>query len=261
MTSPAIAEVLSLDQLKREVLPRLFDEPSRIWEYGGGQTGSDGLNQLSNLMEGGSVSALAARIGEIVSMLSDADPRSIAKQPTWIDKLLGREVERQARYRVARSSLEQLLRDTEVVALRVRATLNALDKLMLSTTEDVVRLKTIVQAGREYLDENPMAGVPQAGEIEFDKPRERLARKLANLSTLQASHEMGITQMKLTRAQAVDMMDRFSETVSILVPVWRQHTLALITTNNMSPEMVAQATKSHQALMRSLSKSLEGIEQ
>jgi hypothetical protein len=66
--------------------------------------------------------------------------------------------------------------------------------------------------------------------------------------------------MKLTRAQALDMLDRFGETSSVLVPVWRQHTLALITTTNMSPAMVEEATKAHRALMRSLSSSLEGID-
>jgi RecA/RadA recombinase len=71
---------------------------------------------------------------------------------------------------------------------------------------------------------------------------------------------MSVTQMMLTRAQAVDMLDRFTETSSVLVPVWRQHTLALISTKSMSPSMVAEASKAHQALMRSLSQSLEGIE-
>ena len=114
----AAVEVLSLDQLKSEVLPHLFSEPSRIWEYGDANAGSEGLNQLSNLMESGSVSELAVRIGEIVAMLGDADPRTIAKRPSWMDKLLGREVERQARYRVARSSLEKLLRDSAFSSTR-----------------------------------------------------------------------------------------------------------------------------------------------
>lgn len=43
----------------------------------------------------------------------------------------------------------------------------------------------------------------------------------------------------------MDMLDRFTETSSVLVPVWRQHTLALITTKSMSPSMVAEASKEH----------------
>lgn len=146
------------------------------------------------------------------------------------------------------------------MAQRVKDTLTSIEALIKSHGMETQRLRRLIQAGREYLDENPQVGVASTGELQFDKPRERFARKLANLATLLASHEMSVTQMMLTRAQAVDMLDRFTETSSVLVPVWRQHTLALITTKSMSPSMVAEASKAHQALMRSLSQSLEGIE-
>src|SRR5690606_38531345 len=109
----------------------------------------------------------------------------------------------------------------------VADTVDAIGQLIDSHQHEVVALKLYIQAGREFLDENPLVGAVQAGDMEFDRPRERLARKLANLSTLVASHELSVNQMKLSRAQAVDMLDRFRETVSILVPVWRQHTLTL----------------------------------
>lgn len=251
---------MNVEALKGEVLPALFKDPGALGEYGAAESNAEALNDFSNLMERGAVSALAGKIGEIVAKLADADPQRIAQKATWFERMLGREVERQVRYQVARKTLDELLDDTEGVAQRVRDTLKALDGLLKTHKEEADRLRIYIQAGREYLDENPQAGVVAAGALEFDRPRERLARKLANLATLLSSHEMSVTQMSLTRAQAVDMLDRFSETASVLVPVWRQHTLALITTKNMSPAMVTEATKAHHALMRSLSKSLEGIE-
>jgi len=65
--------------------------------------------------------------------------------------------------------------------------------------------------------------------------------------------------MKLSRAQAVDLLDRFQETVTVLVPVWRQHALALLTTKHMSPAMIAAASKAHQDLLASLADSLNSI--
>jgi len=41
------------------------------------------------------------------------------------------------------------------------------------------------------------------------------------MATLLASNEMGIIQMRMTRAQAVDMLDRYNEAVKVMVPVWR----------------------------------------
>ncbi len=183
----------------------------------------------------------------------------IAKQPTRLDRWLGRGLERQVRYRAARQTLDQLLLDAEGNAQGVRDSIQLLNRMIASHEAEAAQIKTLIQAGREYLDENPEAGLPLAGEIAFDKPRERFARKLANLATLLASHELSVNQMKLTRAQATDMLDRFQETVSVLVPVWRQHTLTLISTKTMNQALVAEATQAHQALMSSLAQSLEGI--
>ncbi len=252
--------LMTVTRLKEEVLPLLFNNAASIGEYGGQPADAASLDEFSNLMETGAVAALASKIGSIVEKLSDADPRQITKKATWLEKVLGSSMEKRVKYQLARKSLDALLEDAEGMAQRVRDTLAALDQMVAAHGLEARRLQTYIQAGREYLAENPQAGEVQAGNMEFDRPRERLARKLANLSTLLASHEMSVMQMKLTRAQAVDMLDRFGETAGVLVPVWRQHTLALITTSSMSPTMVAEATKAHQALMRSLSQSLEGIE-
>ncbi|MBD8828990.1 toxic anion resistance protein [Pseudomonas sp. CFBP 13602] len=247
-------------ELKADVLPALFKgDASAIGEYGGG-TSAVALNDFSNLMEAGSVSALADRISGIVAKLSEADPQRIAKPANWLERFTGSAIERQAKYTAARKSLDSQIADTEAVAQRVRDTVAALTKMVAGHADEAHKLKAYIQAGREFLDENPDAGRVLDGDMEFDRPRERFARKLANLATLLSSHEMSVMQMKLTRASAVDMLDRFNETVSVLVPVWRQHTLSLLTTKHMDQKMVAEATKAHQALMRSLSQSLEGIE-
>lgn len=249
-----------VDRIKDSVLPELFCHPGRIGEYATADDNAQALDQFSNLMEDGAVAKLADTIGEIVAKLADADPKKVAREPSWIERMLGRHVEQQVRYQVARQSLDELLDLAEGVAERVRHTLHSIDDMLARHAAEVEHLRTYIQAGREFLEENPSVGIEDEGEMTFDRPRERFARKLANLATLQSSHEMSVMQMRLTRAQAMDMLDRFSETSRVLVPVWRQHTLALITTKHMSPEMVSEATKAHHALMRSLSTSLEGIE-
>lgn len=251
--------VVTIDHLKSQVLPQLFLKPASIGEYGNVATSSANMDQLSKLMENGAASALAAKIAQVLSKMTDASPEQITKAPTFFERFLGKSVEKEVRYRVARKTLEQLLNEAEGHAQGVRDTVVAIDRLIDGHDEEVASLKLYIQAGREFLSENPTAGEVAEGAIEFDRPRERLARKIANLATLLASHELSIQQMKLSRAQAVDMLDRFSETASVLVPVWRQHTLTLISTTHMSPTMVAEASKAHQALMSSLSRSLEGM--
>ncbi|MDR8092959.1 toxic anion resistance protein [Burkholderia gladioli] len=256
-----MTNLLSVEELKTTVLPALFASTGDLSSYGAASSGADSLTKISDLMESGAVSALAAKIQEIVAKLADADPRRIAKPATWFERITGMQVERRVRYEFARRDLDDLLSESEVHAQRVRDTVHALDQMIQGHAVETSNLKAYIQAGREYLDENPEAGAIQSGAVEFERTRDRFARKLANLATLLTSLEMSAAQMKLARAQAVDMLDRFSETATILVPIWRRHTLALIQTKHMSPAMVAEAANAHQALIRSLTKSLDGMEQ
>lgn len=257
MTGLTITE----EELKGSTIPALFANTNEIGTYGPANAiTSVSLNQFSDLMETGAVSRLAKMIGEIVASLSEADPKVLARKPSWWENLVGKHVEQQVKYQVARKNLDTLLDETQKTSLEVRQTLAVLEQLIITHDADAKALKLYIDAGREFLDENPDAGIREEGEMAFDRPRERFARKLVNLATLQQSHEMSLYQMNMTKAQAVDMLDRFNETVSVLVPVWRQHTLSLITTDKMSPAMIAEATKAHGALMKSLAESLDGLE-
>ncbi|WP_313595838.1 toxic anion resistance protein [Pseudomonas sp.] len=252
--------MISVEHIKTETLPALFLDSDAIGQYGAGAIDSSSVDRYSDLMETAAVSRLAGLIGQIVERLADADPRKMAKQPTRLERWIGKGLERQARYYSARKNLEDLIEEAQVHAQRVTDTLKALDNLLVSLQDEAARLRLYIQAAREFLDENPELGLHKQAQWEFDNPRDRLTRKIVNLTTLLSSHDMSVIQMRLTRAQALDMLDRFNETVTVLVPVWRQHTLTLLTTRHMSAEMVAEATRAHKDLLSSLSKSLDGIQ-
>lgn len=248
---------LTVTELKTAVIPQLFADSSLIGEYAGSDSRTDSMNEFADLMEGSPVSKLAAKIGEIVTKLTDADPKQITEKPTWLEKITGKNIETHVRYQLARKELDDLIQEAVVLAKSVRETLKALEKMMSEHQAEVNKLEMYIAAGREFLSENSEIGIPQKGSLDFDNPRERFERKLTNLATLLTSHSMSVAQMKLTRAQSVDMIDRFNETHTVLVPVWRQHSLSLLTTKNMNPAMVAEATKAHSALMKSLAMSAD----
>jgi len=251
--------VLLVEDIKQSDIEELFRDTVRIGKYGG-ESGVALLQRSSETMEHGSVTQLAEGIRKIVAALSDADPNNVAKRASWFDKLLGREVERQVRYHVAKKNLDELLAQTESIAQQVFDTLQGLDALVAAHEQEHARLKAYIDAGTQFLRENPQAGLAPPHEMQFDKPRDRFQRKLGNLTTLLASHEMTATQMRLSRAVAIDMLDRYTETATVLVPVWRQHTLALMSTSHATPESLALANKAHAALMNSLSESLASLD-
>lgn len=251
---------LSVSELKATVLPGLFLDPVQISEYGQtGESSSSALETFQRLMKNAPITVLAAQISKVVASLKEADPEAVAKPSSWLDELLGRDVERAVRFKAARVSLDDLLASASRVAASVRETVRGLESLIDGHGAEVAQLTAFITAGQEYLAENPSAGEAKPGSLEFDNPRERLARKVTNLAALRAAHEMSEAQMKLTRAQALDILDRFHETTTLLVPVWRQHTMALTNSKSLDPTIVSQATTAHQALLKSL-QSLEAVQ-
>lgn len=247
-------------RIKRELIPRLFEQPSLISSYGTNSEQSNSLNEFSQLMEQGSVGKLSMEIESIIHMLGHADPQKIAR-PTagfgkWLDDLMGKSIENKVLYEQARNSLDAMINNAQVIAKSVEQMLISIEHLIAQHRTEVDQLSKYIQAGREFLAEHPQATPDEVGVTQFDRPYERFARKLTNLATLEASHKMSLMQLKLTQAQAIDMLDRFTETTQVLIPVWRQHTLGLITHSSMSPEMMAQANAAHEALMKSLTNSL-----
>lgn len=207
---------------------------------------------LSNVLEDSPINALAGKISEIVDKLSEADPRILAEKPSWLSRFTGRGIESKVRYRIARTSLEQLLAEADRMATRVEELTHTLDDIVNTHHAEVRQLKVHILAGQHYLAANPGAGRPSAAELVLDHPRERFARRLANLATILASHEMSLAEIRLRRAQAVDLIDRYFEVSRVLVPVWRRHTQSLLSDATINPEVLGAANRAHEALMSSL---------
>jgi hypothetical protein len=163
-TESVADQLVTVDSIKSDVLPALFKNSAAIAEYCGLDANVSEIDSFSRLMEQGAVSALAAKISEIVSALADADPQKIAKKPSWIQRMLGGGLETRVRYQVARKSLDSSLVDAEVYAQRVRDTLVEVDKLLNSHAAQAARLEMFIRAGREYLNEHPQAGLAEAGQ-------------------------------------------------------------------------------------------------
>lgn len=256
MTDNTPGTLPTIQSLTESVLPTLFTDAQAISVYGESVINAESQKRYEKLMEESAVNALSVRIERISLALRDADPKKIAKEPGWLARYTGKHLEKQARYRIARDNVESLINEGKTYLVQVKMMLNALDSLAAEYAHEINLLRVYIEAGREFLKVAPAE--PEQQEVIFDNPAERLSRKLANLATLQASHEMSLMHMKIARVQAIDIIDTFSQTINILVPVWRQHTLALITSTTMNPALTSKATEAHNALMVSLHKSLEG---
>lgn len=249
--------LLSLEQIKREVLPGLFAKAERLATYGQSSSNAPVLVHTSSVLELNAVGKLSRHIAQIIAKMGDADPEKLAKKPSWLDQVLGKDLEANVRYQVSRLSLDELIKEADKFASAVEKAIQAIDLVLLSTEDEIKFLSLHIDAATEFLAENPEIGTNNEDAFTFDRPRERLARKIANMATLVHSHELTRMQLKMSRAQAVDLLDRFHETQTVLIPVWRHHTQTLLNTKELSTEEINKAVSAHEALKANLSKSLE----
>lgn len=105
-------DIQTIESLKLFILPDLLGKDSQqIGSYGESAVNSKGLDEFSDLMEQGSIGALASSISEIVAKLSDANPQIITRKPSWLQKFVGKDIEQRLRYEEARASLQGVTGD------------------------------------------------------------------------------------------------------------------------------------------------------
>ncbi|WMJ71075.1 protein klaA [Stenotrophomonas sp. 24(2023)] len=253
-TAAPDAAPATLAQLKHEVLPALFAGRIDIGRYG-----PPGLAQASvePSWHDGSTTALAQALGELVARLPEHDPRALLQAGTWWQRFTGADIEARLRRRIAMGSNTVLMGDIEQQAVAVRANAELLQARLKHHDALAAQLQVYIDAGLQFLQELPADAADDSDPLRLDRPVERLQRRVANLTALQGSHAMSRMQLQLARRNAIELLDRYSETVEILLPIWRQTILALHNADDASAQMVASAAQAQDQLMQALQQLLQ----
>jgi len=243
----------SVEQLKRDVLPALFAGRIDIGRYGPAALAGASAEPA---WQDGSATALAKALAELVSRLAEHDPNALLQRGSWWERFTGADIEQRLRRRIAMGSNGDVLAEIERQAAAVRT---SVDRLQVQLDEhDVLgaQLQVYIDAGLQFLQELPPAAHGGDDPLLLDRPVERLQRRVASLTALLASHAMSRMQVQLARSNAIDLLDRYSETVQILLPIWRQTIQALHNADNASAQMIANAAQAQKQLMQALQQVL-----
>lgn len=251
---PLPAAPASVAQLRDEVLPALFAARVDIGRYG-----PPGLASASAepAWQDGSTAALARALAELVARLGEQDPRALLQQTGWWQRFTGADIEARLRRRIAMGSNTALLAEIERQAVAVRRSVDALEALLRGHDGLSTQLQVYIDAGLQFLQQQPADSSNDDDPLRLDRPVERLQRRLTNLTALQGSHAMSRMQLQLARRNAIELLDRYTETVEILLPIWRQTILALQNTDNASVQMVASAAQAQDRLMQAVRQLLQ----
>ncbi|NOT85244.1 MAG: hypothetical protein HOP02_10815 [Methylococcaceae bacterium] len=171
--------------------------------------------------------SLDNRLGSLITELLKQLPNASPENPNWLQRQLGQTLVNSLRYENAKKRIDRLLQEGEVAATRLEQQLSEMVKQQTQLKLEVAQLRLHVAAGRLYLQRH-LPPATDTESLDFDKPIERFARRLTNLTALLASHEMTATQLDLVYAQTVNLLERFYESSRVLFPIWQEHALALL---------------------------------
>lgn len=169
------------------------------------------------LHEGGAAGLIDA-LARLALALQAADPASLRRQAGWWGRLLGRDVERQRDADALQPQLGVLLLQAEACAARVQAAAAQRQAAVATSEQAAAALQQWVDAGSQALP-----GLPggDGGALQGV-----LAQRLDHLRRLAALQRNEAAQWQLLLAQDEALLARFRRIADILLPAWRQATLA-----------------------------------
>jgi hypothetical protein len=149
------------------------------------------------------------------------DAQRMHRSLGWIRRLLGDDIEAEARGEQLRDRMGVLLGDAQREAERVGDFIATLDLLAARLEGTIARLDNHLEAGEAWL-----VGRPAQSDAAGDSPEDRFRRRLAHLSTAAASYRITSQQLRLARQQAETILERHARIRDVLRPVWQQHRIA-----------------------------------
>lgn len=134
--------------LKAEVLPRLFDDPNLINDYGQDPAAAARMAKLAEVSSGQAVSALTSKLGELVRLLQDASPQRLRRKHSWFGRFLGYDLQNAMTYMEAYRRIERLRPKLDATASEAKKLLAVHEELLCEQAEEVKRLEVLVEAGK-----------------------------------------------------------------------------------------------------------------
>lgn len=169
------------------------------------------------------VEQLSRLLQELVPMIeSFRNPVSL-RQSLW-RRFTGEALEREVTYQHACQQLESKAGTAKILAMEVQGQRDDLRHEADGVRRQARWLGNVVANGQAVLGTTHAVARAKACFAEEPDYWARFGRRIDNLNALQHALVMSTQQFKLADAHAQAVLDRHTEIVTVLVPLWRQRT-------------------------------------
>ena len=167
------------------------------------------MEQLSRLLQ------------ELVPMI-ESFRKPVSLRQTWWRRFTGEALEREATYQHACQQLESKALSAKRLAVEVQGLREGMRQEADGVRRQAEWLGEVVGNGQAVLGSAHTQARAKACFAEQPDYWARFARRIDNLNALQHALVMSAQQFKLADAHAQAVLDRHTEIVTVLVPLWRQ---------------------------------------
>ena len=164
---------------------------------------------------------LSHLLQELVPML-DSFRNPSSRRQSWWRRFTGEALEREVTYMHACQQLENKARLASALAQEVQGLRDGMEDEMQGTLRQAQWLGAVVANAQAVLGERYAAARAEACFAAQPDYWARFGRRVDNLNALQHALMLSTEHFKLADAHAQAVLDRHTEIVTVLVPLWRQ---------------------------------------
>lgn len=167
------------------------------------------------------VTQLARTTEQLVPMI-DSFRRPKDGAAHWWQRFTGQALERELTFWHACTQLEATAQRGQHLLPQLRNFADSMERERQQALAEAAWLAQVTAVGQQALQ--PRFEVYRQSPAFADQPDywPRFARRLDNLNALHSSALLSAEQIKLAQSQANAVQDRFSEVLTVLLPLWRQ---------------------------------------
>ncbi|MES2584879.1 MAG: hypothetical protein V4627_19295 [Pseudomonadota bacterium] len=177
---------------------------------------------------------LSRLLKELVPLI-ESFRNPVSRRQTWWRRFTGEAMEREVTYLQACQQLEGKARRANDLAVEVQGLRDGLRDEAQGVRRQAQWLGQVVANGQAVLGAPHAAARAQACFADQPDYWSRFARRVENLNALQHALVLSTEQFKLADAHAQAVLDRHSEIVTVLVPLWRQRMGFELFSKSMTP--------------------------
>ena len=205
-------------------VPVDLDDHAAILEYGRDAIDAELDRRIGEAIGQSPLAGMVSALTDIEHALQSNDMDALRRRVGFIGRLIGEDIEQEARGRELKSRMGVLLASAQAHAEALGAHADALAALQARLSQAQRALAARIDAGRAQLDVDSQAGRCGGRTV---TARDHFERRLQHLATVSANYRTSAHQLELLKSQVESLLLRHARIRDVLAPALRQNQQAM----------------------------------